>query len=235
MALGWSKSNKFYNDSAERAERILRLQNELFRSGYLNEDSRPDFQSYAIVILAYANSIGIQDKVVHARRLLDELLSAVQGGEMKVTRNSAAPFSAVISSAARSPPMGTIEQPMSSNRENELAFNTNVNEQIDPYLLAMKTYNDLKNDTYKIGASADHHTFSALLRCIAQHCPPKSSERDRATKLVFDDACQSGEVSKLVIKDLHTVWGPDANDLGITKNSKNIPTFWKRNVPPNFQ
>lgn len=236
----------------------MRLQLDLCRSGFLDEKAKPDFQTYSLVILSYTNSIGRKGKItydyqqlLHCRRLLDELMNSVQCNEIDVTRNPAAPFSAVISAASRCRPARQLidqhgsdvpsskdfidDKTLNANEyENESDFNLVVNEQSDPYFIAMKTYVEVKNDVYNIGASPDHHTYIALLRCIASHCPPQSAERGRATKQIFDDACQLGQLSKLVVeKIIALVDDPAALDIGIT-DPTTIPNFCKRNVPAGY-
>lgn len=201
----------------------------LYKTGRVDKNCRPDFQSFTIVINAYANSSSV-NKAVHARRLLKKLLHMVQAGELDMTRNSAAPFSAVINAAARTQKKRFHEEEtyFDDGRDKVEALCC------DPYAIAMQTYFELRDDVYNIGAAPDHHTFAALLRCIALHCLPGSIERDRASKLVYDDACESGHVSKLVIKEMKCLWSEEKLE-GDQWNFDEIPRFWSRKVPQKFR
>jgi hypothetical protein len=224
----WSRSSKFYPYSAQKAELLLNLQRELSSSGCLDESAKPDFQSYAITILAHAYSDHPR-KVFFARQVLETMISSMKISGIGSTRNAAAPFSAVLTAAARSP--SGADQTLHERFDD--GFNSTVNTETDPYSVALQTYNELKEDVHKIGAMPDHHVFGVLLRCILRHCPPQSVERDQMTKVVFEDACLAGQVSRLVVESMfqldmgHLLQG----DSAIT-NVTELPKFWWRNVPP---
>jgi hypothetical protein len=227
----WSKASKFYPYSAQKAELLLNLQRKLYSSGRLDESAKPDFQSYAITILAHAYSDHPR-KVFFARQVLETMLTSVKSGEIGSTRNAAAPFSAVLTAAARSP--AGADQAL--NGQIEDGFNSTVNTETDAYSVAMQTYNELKTDVHKIGAVPDHHVFGVLLRCISRHCPPQSIEREQMSKVVFEDACFAGQVSRLVVESLYQL---DMDhllqvDSAIT-NVTELPKFWWTNVPPEWR
>jgi hypothetical protein len=81
---------------------------------------------------------------------------------------------------------------------------------------------------------ADHHTFAAMLTCIDKYNPhPTSSERKAFGDAVFADACQAGQVSRVVLHEAAVVLQlPAAVDVVSTsRDGKNeIPLFWYRNV-----
>jgi hypothetical protein len=159
---------------------------------------------------------------------LDEMLDKVKRGEMEVTRNAAAPFSALISAAAR---CGSED----ASASEEDGFKSIVTTETDPFSIAAATYNDLQTGAHGLGVSPDHHTYAAFLRCIAQHCDPKSSEREPAARKVFDDACQSGEVSRLVIEGLRAALGYSLHTISGMHPKQQRPRFWSRNVPSSFR
>jgi hypothetical protein len=77
---------------------------------------------------------------------------------------------------------------------------------------------------------ADHHTFAAMLTCIDRYNPhPTSSERKTFGNAVFADACQAGQVSRVVLHEAAVVLQiPAAVEADGKKNE--IPRFWYRNV-----
>jgi hypothetical protein len=227
----WSKASKFYPYSAQKAELLLNLQRELYSSGRLDESAKPDFQSYAITILAHAYSDHPR-KVFFARQLLETMLTSVRSGEIGSSRNAAAPFSAVLTAAARSP--AGANQALDGRIED--GFNSTVNTETDAYSVAIQTYNELKTDVHKIGAIPDHHVFGVLLRCISRHCPPQSVEREQMTKVVFEDACFAGQVSRLVVESLYQMdMGRLLQADSAITNVTELPKFWWTNVPPEWR
>jgi len=266
----WLKSNKFHEHAATRAEEILNLQEEMVASGFLGGRARPDFQTYTIAILAYAHS-NLPNKVQHGRRLLERLLETVKNGELEVTRNTSAPFSAVLSAAARSPssslsfgkkdPSAEVsagdtarvagnDDALANNQDDDgNALPSMVGIDNDPYSIALQTYNEVKEDVHGIGTSADHHVFASFLQCIAKHSPHHqhhSAERDSMTSMVFSDAREAGQVSRLVVDGLQAVFGGDKvraqqwlrdqyNEIDGTQKKLRIPQFWCSNVKSEFR
>jgi hypothetical protein len=221
----FSRSNVFDPYSAEKAENLLKLQSVLSKSGCFQQDCSPDFQSYTIVMNAYASSAN-KKRTIHARRLLMELLKAVHGKARRKlgfrSVNLAAPFTAVINAAGRS-----------DKGINAFDLSDSLTSMSDPYSIAMQTYSELRRDEYGIGASPDHHTFTALLRCVKKHTNPFSVEREIAVKFVFDEATELGQVSKLVMKELVSI----RRTIKISTTSWNVkdyPSFWRRNVDYHF-
>lgn len=227
LLLAWSRAHKFYEDAATRAEELLKLQLQLGKPDLLGEQAMPDFQSFTITILTHAESMD-PDKLDHAKRLLESLLEMVAAGDLQATRNPSAPFSAVLSAAARTPPK------VKKDNVAENGFTSVVDTETDPYSIANKIYRHLQNDTYQIGAKVDHHAASAFLRVISQHCAPGSAERENTARIVFEEACEAGEVSRLVIQALHAALGDDVKDLPELQPNKR-PKFWSRNVPAAFR
>ena len=109
-----------------------------------------------------------------------------------------------------------------------------VDTETDPYSIANKIYQHLQRDTYQIGAKVDHHAASAFLRVIAQHCAPGTAERENTARMVFEEACEAGEVSRLVIQGLEAALGDGAKDMPELQPNKR-PKFWSRKVPAFFR
>jgi hypothetical protein len=226
VATAWAKANFFHANAAAKAEERLLLQHELCSATELSKDAMPDFQGYALVILAHSYSRNPQ-KVIDARRLLDSLLEHVKVGGIKVSGKSSAPFSAVLSAAAQSPPCVIGASP---SKEALDWFNDVVDTTTDAFAIADKTYRELRDDSYGIGVAPDHHAFGAFLQCIAKHTSPESAEREAKARMVFDDACEAGHVSRLVVEGVKDCVGQSMRDIpGLESNE--LSRFWTRNVP----
>ena len=252
----WSRANKFHDDAAEKASELLLWQHELCDKGVLGSESVPDFQSYALAILARSHSPkNVQSKAQDARRILDTMLNNVSE-KVKPSRNPTAPFSAVLSAAAKTPPSsppvvsrrerttpkaGDGETANSENASHDYGdfFNSVVETESEVYSLAAQTYQEVVNDAHKIGTEPDHHFVAAMLRCIAQHCDAKSAERKYMASSVFETACQQGHVSRLVVDGLVAAFGEEdggkKEDVMAAMNLKKMPRLWYRNVPSSFR
>ena len=208
---------------------MLNLQHELSDASALGRRVMPDFQSYTIAILSHAYSPN-PDKVTHARRLLEALMKHARGEEILEFKNSAGPFSAVINAAARSEPCF----PGRDATDDANGFTSVVNTGDNSYAIAEKTYEELRDDAFEIGVKPDHHCYSAFLKCIAKHTIPQSSEREGKARMVFQDACEAGECSRLVMDGLKVTMGDSV--LAIPQlQSKTLPRFWTRNVSRLFR
>lgn len=229
MTLAWSQSAAFHKDAAQRASQMLSFQQEL-ADGFLGESAQPDFQSYAIVIRAYADADNA-NKIKEARGLLDSLLLRVTAGDRKLLRNPASPFTAVISVAASCPP--SEDGPASRVKD---AFMESMETSNDAYSIAQKTFSELRDDVHGLGASPDHHTYAAYLKCLARHTTPGSSERESRVRIVFEEACQAGAVSRLVIDAMKEANLGRSLALSLPElQSNNFPKFWMTNVPKEFR
>lgn len=208
---------------------MLSFQHELAR-GFLGESVQPDFQSYATAIRAHADSDS-SNKIMDARSLLDSLLAHVKAGEIKLSRNMASPFTSVITVAAN---CSSCEVGRGDKVTD--AFTDSIETANDAYSIAQRTFLELRNDVHGLGASPDHHTYGAYLRCIAKHTIPGSSERESKVRMIFDEACQAGAVSRLVIEGMKEANLGRSLALAIPElQSNNLPKFWMRNVPKDFR
>lgn len=229
----WSRAHKFHANAAQRAADLLNLQLELSTPHMLGDGAKPDFQSFTTCIMAQADSVS-PDKVQHARSLLDSLLARVTSGDLQVTRNPTAPFSAVLSVIAKSTPSkGPLDVSIIATDELD-GFTSVVDTDADPYSIAKMLYENVESDFHGIGTSADLHAASAFLRCIVAHTTPESTERVNTARRVFENACQAGQVSRSVIQAFKDALGGRAAGFhGL--HSKNPPKFWSSSVPAAFR
>ena len=220
-----------YPDAAQRAEELLELQHSLSDKGALGERVKPDFQSYTITMTTHAYSEN-PDKAHHTRRLLESLMEKVSAGDIEIVRNKAGPFSAVINAASKCESCA----PTSNAVKTDIADGfTSVFETSDnAYSIAEKTFQELRSDAFGIGVKPDHHCYGAFLRCIAKHTTPGSSERDAKARMVFQEACEAGEVSRLVMDGLKEAAGKSVLAIPQLK-AETLPRFWTRNVPRVFR
>jgi hypothetical protein len=225
----WSQSASFHKDATERASQMLSFQHEL-AGGFLGESVQPDFQSYAIVIRAYSDSEKA-DRIVEARDILDSLLSRFKHGDINSSRNPASPFTSVITVAANY--SSSDVRPANKVKD---AFMDSIDTSNDAYSIAQRTFLELRDDVHGLGASPDHHTYAAYLKCLAKHTIPGSSERELKVRMVFEEACKAGAVSRLVIEAMKDANLGRSLALAIPElQSNNFPKFWMINVPGEFQ
>lgn len=219
----WSRSSNFHPDSAKKAENLLDLQHQLAAPDALGARVKPDFHSYTAVLFAYRSS-EYPDRVVHARRLLDRLLGLIADGKIAKDKNATAPFAAVISAAARSPSCA-------STRSDPDGFvgAINVNEE-NAYSIAKRTFQELDDDTHKLGLKPDHHVYSAFVRCISKHTTVESTEREMMVRMILEKACEGGQVSELLV-DALTFTMRDRLALLPEFQADELPKYWTRNVP----
>ena len=258
----WSLSSS--PDAADRAYELLKLQHDLVASGLLPADARPDFQSYSLLILAVANSgayAGL-DRGQKARALLDEMIQGTKQGIVLPLRNPAAPFSAVLTAAAVS--MAELSS------SNAAATDTDDNEGVDAqgwgeetdddasreaiYSIALKTYQDAKQDTFCLGFKPDHHLYAAMLRVVTAAFPvdmgadvgrseakkgSATTERASMAEAIMADAQESGQVSRLVVHAWAGALSLDPTDalssLLRDNHQRQLPKLWTRHVPPEFR
>lgn len=210
---------------------MLKLQHELSDPSALGSRATPDFQSYTIAILAHASSDD-PDKVHRARQLLDSLLEDVKAGTIEVTRNPAGPFTAVINAAAKSASCA----PGASETTGVVVdgFTSVIDTADNAYAIAERTYQEVRDDSFGIGAKPDHFCYGSFLQCIAKHTIPQSSEREGKARMIFQDACEAGECSRLVMDGLKATVGTSV--LSIPQlQADTLPRFWTRNVPRVFR
>lgn len=251
----WSKACKFKESAApEKAEELLtllvKLSKEDVGSPNINEkwSLRPDIQSYVTVMNAYALSQK-EDSVIQTRRLLLDLIQEIRGRYLDSDgkgQMNAHPFTIVLKAAANINLIDYSSDDPEENAFGSLDTEDKVISEKDPYIIALKTYSELINDTYDLGASADHFTFSEMLVVVAKYTSAESIERRQRVEEVFQDACNAGQVSSLVIRamqkscpnnivlaDLLRMRG---NNTVASIESVNIfPKQWTSRVPQEFR
>ena len=246
----WSKSTSFHRDAARRAEELLERQHALMTHlsrRYCEKDIgsrrllnvKPDFQSYALVILSHANSRAV-DKIQNARRILDIMISRLKTNEVQLSRNPTAPFSAVLIAIAKSKPKSeqhTARQnsELTTEQSVEDPFEVLASLEHDAYSIALRTFKEVVNDAYGVGSTPDQHLYGAMLRCIACHCPAGTTERRQRATAIFNAACESGHVGRVVVDSLIDALGEDALHHFKVSQPDQMPRFWSRNVPASFR
>jgi hypothetical protein len=155
----WTKAHRFHADAAQRATNLLQLQ--LSARDKLGDQVKPDFQSYTSCILAHSKSRDA-DRLKNALALLSELLSGVASGNLSVKREPSAPFSAVLTTIASYKPPNTTTTNVSN--ENYDDFSSTKDTESDPYSIATNIFDQIQNDTHKIGTTVDHHCVTAFLK-----------------------------------------------------------------------
>ena len=253
----WSKACKFEDSAApEKAEELLMLLINLSNDAVDSPDGdnkdwklRPDTRSYVTVMNAYALARK-QDSVVQTRRLLSDLIREGRGkyfdcgGKDKM---NAYPFTIILKAAAnaKTNDSGSDE----TEQENDFGSLDVEDDGIpveDPYTIALETYNELLNDTHDLGVRADHFAFSEMLAVVAKYTAAESIERRQRIEEVFQDACNAGQVSSVVIRAMQKACPNDivlADLLRLRGNSTvasiesiNIfPKQWTSRVPQEFR
>jgi hypothetical protein len=233
------------SDAANKTQALLNFQMELCDAGLLGKNAIPDESSYARLIQTVANSSNIVDKVSRARALLLQAMDDIKNRRILVSKNPASIFTSVLTACANSPAVSSAmttnyratvySKHASPSKEPLDIFSSAVNtENDDPYSVALKTFQELQNDSFRIGAVPDHHAYYAMLQCVAAHCARVSNDRKTTSERLFAEACQGGQVSRLVMNGIVAALGVEALDHP-SMNPSNMPPFWTRNVPPQFR
>jgi hypothetical protein len=231
----WTKSHKFHRDAGERAVQLLNRQFELSMH---DDDVKPNFQSFTSCILVQSKSNDVH-RLQNAYALLQKLLEEIKLGNLQVTRNPTAPFSAVLTTIAhyQDPAninnLDTLDNSEIPDASIEIdVFNSTIDTLSDPYSMAINIFDQIEKDVHGIGTKLDHHCVTAFLKCIVAHSVPGSTEREHTSRRIFHDTCQAGYVSKSVLKEFQTILGSAANTF---PDLRNPPKFWSRNVPTSFR
>jgi len=237
----WARCADRIKEAPQKAEELLELQVHLIDSGVLDDTARPDSQSFAAVMSAFARS-NQADKVQQTYRLLHAMLSGIADGSVSVGSNLVVPFTIVLNAAAFSKPNDKTSKESIAGNAN--GFDIGEEATDDVYTIALQTYRELKEDTFHIGCKPDHMVFAAMLEVLGTHSHPTSIERRQMVQIVFEDACVAGEVSRLVIASLFRV-SPDKEFLASllsshelaegVRNVDELPRSWTRNVSYNFR
>lgn len=224
FSIAWSKASKFQDDAPQRAEELLNLQLSLADSDALGETVAPDFQTYSTTSMTHARSRA-NDSVKHTRRLLEECMEYARSRD-KTKGSPSGPFDAIFVAASHTG--------KSNDKKCSDGFTDVVDTVDSPFAIAEQTYEDLRDDTFGVGAKPDHRSFAAFLKCINIHTEPQTTERENKARMVFEDACMAGHLSWQVMRGLHTALGKKA--YSIPEIQANIlPPSWTEHVPHEFQ
>ena len=94
----------------------------------------------------------------------------------------------------------------------------------------------MKEDARDLKLIPDHFVYAIMLKVVRAHTERASEERRRWVETLFDDACDSGQVSLLVIRDLREACpGVDLFERLVARNKSSpntavLPRSWTRNV-----
>lgn len=237
----WSRAHKFHVNAAQKAEDLFFKQRKLSKVDKLGDRVKPDFQTYTTCIMSLVESKTITNKMKRALRLLDFILDSVSRGEMPVSRNPNAPFSAALSVIASCDDK-TIEQKGTSlspsldktNDNSVDGFTAVVDTDTDPYTVAKSIFAQVDGDAHGIGTFVDHHVATSFLRCISTHCATGSTERQHTATRVFESACSDGQVSRSVVEGIKDALGPGIESFPHFF-AKRRPKSWSRNVEIKFR
>jgi len=234
----WARAARQDPEAPLSAEELLQLMEQI-------DDLEPDIRSYTTLIGAYAKS-NRPDKAFHARRVLEILLANLNTMSTKDSL-SAVPFTAVLNAIAFTGPPNASRNPKGensgSNKDDPFGVeNDEVTTDDDPYMLALKTYDEVVHDLYELSLSPDHMFFASMIDVIAAYTSSESIERRQRLERVFDDASSAGEVSSVLVQALVEACPSRSMLLGLLNvkswpmdSVKELPREWTRKVPPHFK
>lgn len=207
------------------AEEVLNLINKLIDKGDLDSHCKPDLVSYCTVMSAWGKSRSA-DKAQQAKRILSEMMSKYEAGDMSMKPNMVA-FTTILNAVAHTDPSATDDAE-------------------EAYRIALDIYDAILTDAFGLDLHPDYVFFSCMLKVVNTHTDRISTERRQMVERVFDDACAAGQVSSLVIKELR-IATPDSELLARLFRDKelakslpsvdNLPPAWSKGVPnhPRFR
>jgi hypothetical protein len=233
----WSKSTKFHG-----AEALARVQATLEFQHALADQSagqlpHPDYQTYALAILAYAGQKDTKSATESASSLLTAMQRAATEHRLTVSGNPCAPFAALLSvtagAARRSAPQPKEEDPQAmlwSDGAGSTKLEDRKDE--DPYDLARRIYQQVVMENNTDGLRPDHHFYAAFLRNVRAHGGPTNSvDRQTTAQQVWTQACEDGQVSRLVWSVAKDIIPKEAAAMDDHK----LARYWWRNVEPRWR
>lgn len=187
--------------SAEEAEQLLNKMNDLYNQG--RTDLIPTTAAYTSVIAAW----GRARQAENANRVLRSVVDAYKAGDESL-KPDVKMFTAAINACARS----------------ILSF---TEQKRNVLRIAIQTFEEMKNTPEFDNPNAV--TFRSLMKSCNQ-LSTDPAERSRLLKAIFQQACQDGMVSKLVLATLKE--GVSRKEFAeITIFDGRYPHDWSRNVP----
>ena len=229
----WARAARQDPEAPKCAEDLLQLMEQ-------TDDVEADVVSYTTLIGAYAKS-SRPDKAFHARRIMEILLANLATMPLTARESmSAVPFTVVLSAIASASPHH-LPPSMAENDPFGVQGDGMTTEE-DPYMVALKTYEEVVHDLYDLGVSPDHMFFATMVDVIATYTSSESIERRQRLERVFEDACSAGEVSSMVVQALVKACPSREMLLGLLQVSQwpmdsvnALPREWTRKVLPNFK
>ena len=229
----WARAARQDPEAPKCAEDLLQLMEQ-------TDDVEADVVSYTTLIGAYAKSSRL-DKAFQARRVIEILLANLATMPLAARESiSAVPFTVVLSAVASAKPS---TQPTTIADNDPFGVESDgMTTEDDPYMVALKTYDEVVHDLYDLGISPDHLFFATMVDVIAAYTSSESIERRQRLERVFEDACSAGEVSSMVVQALVKACPSRDMLLGLlqvfswpvdTVNA--FPREWTRKVLPNFK
>jgi hypothetical protein len=208
--------------NALKAEAMLRKVLRYSEENQVEASEMPDARTYTSLITAWSR-YSSADKTFRARSLLETMITKYIAGDLRMKPNVVA-FTSVLNAAANS-----------KFFEFHNAGVTNKSFQI-----ALITYDEMIFDAYSLSLQLDTFVFSVMLKVVESYTERTSEDRQKLLKNVFDDACEHGHVSSLVIQRLQSA-SPDIEFLAKLLNSRelaenissihDLPKAWTRGVP----
>jgi PPR repeat len=229
----WARAARQDPEAPKYAEDLLQLMEQ-------TDDVEADVVSYTTLIGAYAKSSRL-DKAFQARRIIEILLANLATMPLAARESiSAVPFTVVLSAVASAKPS---TQPTTIADNDPFGVESDgMTTEDDPYMVALKTYDEVVHDLYDLGISPDHLFFATMVDVIAAYTSSESIERRQRLERVFEDACSAGEVSSMVVQALVKACPSRDMLVGLlqvfswpvdTVNA--FPREWTRKVLPNFK
>ncbi len=178
--------------------------------GMLDPQLLPNSYSYTSTITAIGRS-DYPDKAERALKILQRMLNATDAGNLAATPTTHS-YNAVLNACA-------------FVKGDEIA-------RLQALKVAMRTYEMLKDK-----GTPDHTTYGTLLRICATLVP--GPERELLVDKIFQEACESGNVGRLVVAQLKFA-STSHQHIRLTGresveriNVKDFPKAWTRNVREN--
>ena len=223
----WRLGAKRRKDAVPRALELLSMVENQDENLVQNSSNlMPDIRSYALAIQVLAQDRRDVDRFEKSREILDRCIERVLSGACAASGNLASPYTAVLAVCGTGPSYAKAEQLIP---EETFSDSEGKNE---AYEIASRTFEELQTDRRGLGASPDHHTYSAYIRCLHRFCAPGSTELRTRVRNVFEQASENGQVSRLVFAALKRIesWRRIVEVEDSVRESKDLPQFYRRNV-----
>ena len=197
------------NGTSEDAEYAKSILTQLETLGQKDSQLLPDSYSYTSVISAYGRS-NAEDKAQKALEILERMAQASANGNMAATPTTHS-YNAALNACA--------------------FVHGDDQMKAEAFEIAMKVYDVLKKN-----GEPDHTSYGTLLRACASLLKESDAQREKLVEEIFEQACDSGSVGRLVITQMKFASTPDQHlkltgrDIVERINKQDLPKSWTRNV-----